>query len=134
MCHQDWVGNHELISSDLCIFFQQVSDSFGVAGDHGEVGARRSVGAFAGLLPIAQGSDGDAVDGSKGFLRQAEAFAELLQVGNVNETWLIEKTDRRGVRIIAYRSFNLFKRERLDGSPVRICLDGRIAGIMLNRN
>ena len=91
-------------------------------------------GTFAALLPVAQRSDGDAICGGKSLLSQAEAIAELFHVGNVNETGQIEKTDRRCIGIIANRGFNLRVCERLDGSPVRIRLNGRITGFMIDPN
>jgi hypothetical protein len=52
----------------LCL--EGPSHAFGVARDHGEIGARRLVGLGAALLPIAQGAERDATARGEFFLRR----------------------------------------------------------------
>ena len=59
-------GGHRL--ARLCL--EGPSHAFGVARDHGEIGARRLVGLGAALLPIAQGAERDAIARGEFFLRQ----------------------------------------------------------------
>src|SRR6516225_4145117 len=71
--------------------------ALGIAGDHGEIGARRLVGLGAPLPPIAQGAKRDVIARREFFLRQPERPAQC--PGARNSFRLRQLIRREGRRV-----------------------------------